>query len=56
VFLIDASRPATGQFVFQGIGLAQTGKRVTLNFANQSHDSKCLAPDLFSLLALFRGQ
>jgi hypothetical protein len=47
VLLIDASRPTTGQFVFQGLGLAHTGIRVTLNLANQSHDSKCLRPVLF---------
>jgi hypothetical protein len=47
VFLIDASRPTTGQFALQGLGLAQTGKRITLNFTNQFHDSKCLRPVRF---------
>jgi hypothetical protein len=47
IFLIDASRPTTGQLVSQGLGLAQARIRVTLNFANQSNDSKCLRPVLF---------
>jgi len=47
MFLIDASRPATGQFVFQGLGIAQTRIRITLNFTNQFHDSKRLRPVLF---------
>jgi hypothetical protein len=34
VFLIDASRPTSGQLVFQGLGLAQAGVGVTLNFGN----------------------
>jgi hypothetical protein len=47
VFLIDASRPTAGQLAFQGLGLAQTGKRLTLNFTHQFHDSKCLRPVRF---------
>ena len=47
VLLIDTSGPTTGQFVFQGLGLAQAGVGVALNFANQPHDSECLRPVLF---------
>jgi hypothetical protein len=50
MFLINASRPTTGQFVLQRLGLAQTGKRVTLNFTNQPHDSKRLRPVLLDPL------
>jgi hypothetical protein len=47
MFLINASRPTTGQFVLQRLRLAETGKRVTLNFTDQPHDSKRLRPVLF---------
>jgi hypothetical protein len=47
MFLVDVSRPTTRQFVFQGFRLAQTGIGVTLNFADQSHDSERLRPVLF---------
>jgi hypothetical protein len=47
MFLIDASRPTAGQFVFQGLGLAEAGIRITLDFADQPHDSKRLCAVLF---------
>jgi hypothetical protein len=47
MFLIDASRPTAGQFVFQGLWLARAGVRVPLNFANQPHDSRRLGPVFF---------
>jgi hypothetical protein len=34
MFLINAPRPTTGQFVPQGLGLTQTGEWGTLNFPN----------------------
>jgi hypothetical protein len=47
MFVIDAPRPTTGQFAFQGLRLPHAGERLTLNLANQSDDSKCLRPVRF---------
>jgi hypothetical protein len=40
MLLIDAARPTALRFVPQRLGFSYAGKRISLNLANQSDDSK----------------
>lgn len=46
VLLVDAVGPAAGQNMFERFGLADAGKRITLDFFDQFQDVKRLFPVL----------
>lgn len=47
MFLSDSSRPASGQFVPERLGLAEARERVPEYITNQAHDFKSLCTILF---------
>jgi hypothetical protein len=47
MFLVNASRPAPSQFMFQRLRFAKSGIWVALNIAHEPHDSQCFRPVVF---------
>lgn len=47
MLLVDPTRPAAGQFVFQRFGFADTGKRFALDLSDQVDDPESLFAVLF---------